>query len=49
MNAMVNRDGAMLIGGVGYTISGSTITFTAAGGGELIAGEVLEIKINEIN
>lgn len=49
MNAMVNRDGAMLIGGVGYTISGSTITFTTAGGGELIAGEVIEIKIIEIN
>lgn len=49
MNAMVNRDGAMLIGGVGYTISGSTITFTAAGGGQLVAGEVLEIKIIEIN
>lgn len=48
MNAAVNRDGAMLIGGVGYTISGSTITFTAAGGGELIAGEVLEIKIIDI-
>jgi hypothetical protein len=49
MNAMVNRDGAMLIGGVGYTISGSTITFTTAGGGQLVAGEVLEIKIIEIN
>lgn len=49
MNAMVNRDGAMLIGGVGYTISGSQINFTAAGGGELIAGEVIEIKIIEIN
>lgn len=49
MNAMVNRDGAMLIGGVGYTISGSTIAFTTAGGGELIAGEVIEIKIIEIN
>lgn len=49
MNAMVNRDGAMLIGGVGYTISGSTIAFTAAGGGELIAGEVLEIKIIDIS
>lgn len=49
INAMVNRDGAMLIGGVGYTISGSTITFTAAGGGQLVAGEVLEIKIIEIN
>lgn len=47
-NAFVNRDGAMLIGGVGYTISGSTITFTAAGGGELIEGEVVEIKIIDI-
>lgn len=49
LNATVNRDGAMLIGGVGYTVSGSTITFTAAGGGELVAGEVLEIKIIRIS
>lgn len=49
INASVNRDGAMLIGGVGYTISGATITFTTAGGGALIAGEVIEIKIIEIN
>lgn len=47
-NAFVNRDGAMLIGGVGYTISGSTITFTQSGGGELIEGEVVEIKIIDI-
>lgn len=49
LNAFVNRDGAMLIGGVGYTISGSTISFTAAGGGELIAGEVIEIRIIDIS
>lgn len=48
VNAFVNRDGAMLIGSVGYTISGSVITFTAAGGGELIAGEVIEIRIIDI-
>lgn len=49
VNATVNRDGAILIGGVGFTISGSTITFTAAGGGELVEGEVIEIKIIEVS
>jgi hypothetical protein len=49
MNSFVNRDGAMLIGGIGFTISGSTITFTAAGGGELVEGEVVEIRIIDIS
>lgn len=49
MNCWVNRDGAQLIGGVGFTISGSTLTFTAAGGGELVAGEVVEVRIVEIS
>lgn len=49
LNCFINRDGAMLIGGVGYVIAGTTLTFTATGGGELIAGEVVEVKIVEID
>lgn len=49
MDCWVNRDGAMLIGGVGFTISGSTLMFTAASGGELIAGEVIEVRIVKIS
>jgi hypothetical protein len=48
MNALVNRDGAMLIGGVGYTIAGSVLTLTANGGGQLLAGEVVEVRIINI-
>jgi GH24 family phage-related lysozyme (muramidase) len=48
MNAFVIRDGAVLIGSVGYTIAGATMTFTAAGGGELLAGEIIEIRIVEV-
>lgn len=48
MNAFIIRDGAILIGGIGYTISGATLTITAAGGGELLAGEVIEIRIVEV-
>ena len=49
INATLVRDGAILIGGVGYTISGSTLTFTAAGGGDLIDGEVIELKVLRIS
>ena len=49
INAFVIRDGAMLIGGVGYTISGSTITFTPAGGGELLENEIIEVRVIAIN
>ncbi|MDD3412406.1 MAG: hypothetical protein PHY47_00235 [Lachnospiraceae bacterium] len=48
LNAFVIRDGAVLIGGVGYTISGTTLTLTAAGGGELLVGEIVEVRIVEI-
>ncbi len=49
INCFINRDGAMLIGGVGYTLSGSTLTLTAAGGGELIAGEVVELRVIQVS
>lgn len=48
-NATVIRDGAVLIGEVGYTIAAGVITFTAQGGGDLIAGEVVEIKVLNIS
>lgn len=48
-SATVVRDGAVLIGGTGYTIAGGVITFTAAGGGDLISGEVVEIKVLTIS
>lgn len=48
-SATVIRDGAVLIGSVGYTIAGGVITFTADGGGDLIAGEVVEIKVLTIS
>lgn len=49
LSATVVRDGAQLIGGVGYTISGTTLTLTAAGGGELLAGEIVEVRIVEVS
>lgn len=49
MSAVVVRDGAVLIGGVGYTLSAGVLTFTANGGGDLIAGEVVEVKVLNIS
>ena len=49
LNVSVNRDGAMLIGEVGFTLAGGVLTFTEAGGGELTAGEVVEVKIIRIS
>jgi hypothetical protein len=49
LNAFIVRDGAVLVGGVGFTIAGSTLSITAAGGGELLAGEIVEVRVIEVN
>lgn len=49
LNVWIVRDGAVLLGETGFTISGSTLTFTAAGGGELLAGEVVEVRVVDIS
>lgn len=48
-NVWIVRDGAVLLGETGFTISGSTLTFTSAGGGELLAGEVVEVRVVDIS
>ena len=49
LNTWVVRDGAVLVGGTGYTIAANIITFTAAGGGELLEDEVIEVRIVNIS
>lgn len=49
MNAWIVRDGATLIGGVGYTLAGNVITFEEAGGGEMVAGEVIEVRVVNVS
>jgi hypothetical protein len=48
LNCFVIRDGATLVGEVGFTIAGSVLTLTAAGGGELLAGEIVEVRVIEV-
>ncbi len=48
LNVFVNRDGAMLINRVGFTISGNTLTLTAGGGGILLKDEIVEVTVIKI-
>ena len=45
MNLTVVRDGAIVIGGVGFTLAGGVLTFNGVGGGNFVENEVIEVKM----